>query len=73
MTCGSRASAAGGAGRIAIRLGGILGRGLYQGLGRMSPPGPFPFSDFLSFFFISDFRFVSNLLQIWFKLIQTKF
>jgi hypothetical protein len=32
---------------------------------------PRPFSYFLYFFSFSVFRFVSNLLQIWFKLIQT--
>jgi hypothetical protein len=33
----------------------------------MAPPGLFPIFLFLFPFYFSVFRFVSNLLQIWFK------
>jgi hypothetical protein len=47
-----------------IQLGGVLGRGLYQGLGRMVPPGPFPFSNFFSFSYFLFSVFIFYLLQI---------
>jgi hypothetical protein len=48
---------------ITIRLGGVLGRGLYQGLGRMAPPRPFSLFLFLFDFSFSCFLFLFSIFH----------
>jgi hypothetical protein len=50
-----------------------MGRGLLLRLGWMVPPQPFSFSYFFFHFYFSKFLFVSYILQLCIKSIQTTF